>query len=242
LNATSIDVERRGRIEIIRMRRPDNGNRISQQMAEEIVAALEHARQSADVGACVLTGHGDVFCLGGDYWGAGPTGTGRHAFARAFMDMAQAIARLGKPVIAAVNGNAHAGGFSLVIACDMAIAAEDATLGLPEIAKGLFPFLALAIVKDALPKKVLFDIVYRARLMSAAEAKGLHIVNELTGRDAVLDRAVAIAEEASAHNPAILRFGRDLYYNMRNMTPAQALEESGFVLLAALAAEDEAKR
>ena len=149
------------------MRRPEHGNRVSQQMAEEMVAALENARRSAEVGACVLTGHGEVFCLGGDYQGAGPTDAGRHAFARAFIDMAQAMARLGKPLIAAVNGNAHAGGFSLVIACDMAVVAEDATLGLPEVAKGLFPFLALAIVKDALPKKTLFDIVYRARLMDA---------------------------------------------------------------------------
>jgi enoyl-CoA hydratase/carnithine racemase len=241
LTPSEIDVERRGRIEIIRMRRPDHGNRVSQQMAEEMAAALRAARQSPDVGACVLTGHGDVFCLGGDYQGAGPTSAGRHAFARAFMDLAQAMARLGKPLIAAVNGNAHAGGFSLVVACDMAVTADDATLGLPEVAKGLFPFLALAIVKDALPKKALFDIVYRARLMDAAEAKGLHLVNEMVARGAVLERAVQIAGEASAHNPAILRLGRDLYYNMRNLNPAQALEESGFALLAALAAEDEAR-
>src|SRR5438270_910372 len=84
--------------------------RISQTMAEEMTAALETARQSRDVGACVLTGHGDVFCLGGDYWGAGRTSAGRHDFARAFIDMAQAMARLGKPLIAAINGNAHAGG------------------------------------------------------------------------------------------------------------------------------------
>jgi enoyl-CoA hydratase/carnithine racemase len=155
--------------------------------------------------------------------------------------LAQAIARLGKPVIAAINGNAHAGGFSLVVACDMAVAADDATLGLPEAAKGLFPFLALAIVKDALPKKVLFDIVYNARLMNAAEAKDLHLVNEVVSRGAVLERAIAIAERASAYNPSIVRLGRDLYYNMCNMSPAQALEESGFALVAALGAEDESR-
>jgi enoyl-CoA hydratase/carnithine racemase len=241
MKETCIECELRGRVQIIRMRRPDHGNRVSQKMAEEMIAALGRARQSADVSACVLTGYGDVFCLGGDYQGAGPTSTGRLEFARAFMDLAQAMARLGKPVIAAVNGNAHAGGFSLVVACDMAIAAEDATLGLPEAAKGLFPFLALAIVKDALPKKVLFDIVYGARLMDAAEAKGLHLVNEVTPREAVLDRSVAVAQRVSAGNPSILRLGRDLYYNMRSMSPAQALEESGFALVAALGAEDEAR-
>lgn len=238
--APLIETERRGRVEIVRMRRPEHGNRVTQQMAEEMVAAFDAVRQSADVGACVLTGYGDVFCLGGDYWSAGKTSVGRHAFARAFIDMANAMARLGKPLIAAINGNAHAGGFSLMVACDMAIAAEDATFGLPEATKGLFPFLALAIVKDALPKKVLFDIVYRARLMDAAEAKALHLINEAVARDVVLDRAVAIAEQAGAFNPDIVRLGRDLYYNMRGLSPAQALEESGFALAAALAAGDEA--
>lgn len=239
--ATSIEVTRHGRVEVIQMRRPDHGNRVSQAMAEEMIAAFDAARRSADVGACVLTGHGDVFCLGGDYWGAGPTSTGRLEFARAFMDLGQAIARLGKPMIAAINGNAHAGGFSLVVACDMAVAADDATLGLPEAAKGLFPFLALAIVKDALPKKVLFDIVYNARLMDAAEAKALHLVNETVPRATVLERAIAIAERASGYNASVIRLGRDLYYNMRNMSAAQALEESGFALVAALGAEDEAR-
>ena len=237
-----IEVERRGRVQIIRMRRPDHGNRVSQAMAEEMAAALEGARQSPDIGACVLTGDGDVFCLGGDYQGAGPTNEGRLAFARAFIDLAQVMARLGKPLIAAINGNAHAGGFSLVVACDMAVVAEDATLGLPEAAKGLFPFLALAIVKDALPKKVLFDIVYSARLMSAAEARDLHLVNEIVPRGTVLERAVEIGGRASGYNPTILRLGRDLYYNMRNLGPAQALEESRFALLAALAADDEARK
>jgi enoyl-CoA hydratase/carnithine racemase len=241
MTATSIDVERRGAVEIIRMRRPDHGNRVTQQMAEEITAALETARRAPSVSACVLTGHGAVFCLGGDYQGAGPTSRGRLEFGRAFIDLAQAMARLGKPLIAAVNGNAHAGGFSLVVACDMAVMAHDATLGLPEAAKGLFPFLALAIVKDALPKKVLFDVVYGARLMDATEAKALHLVNEAVAREDVLARAVAIAEQASAYNPSIVRLGRDLYYNMRNQSPAQALEESYFALAAALAAEDEAR-
>jgi enoyl-CoA hydratase/carnithine racemase len=223
------------------MKRPDHGNRVSQTMAEEMTAALEEIRQSREVGACVLTGHGDVFCLGGDYQGAGPTSVGRLDFARAFIDLAQAMERLGKPIIGAINGNAHAGGFSLVVACDMAVMTEDATLGLPEAAKGLFPFLALAIVKDALPKKILFDIVYGARLMDAVEAKALHLVNEARPRGIVLDRAIALAERASAYDPSIVRLGRDLYYNMRNMSPAQALEESAFALLAALGAEDETR-
>jgi len=236
-----LTVERLGRVAVLTLCRPEHGNRLTAPLAREVAAALAAARDDRDVGACVLTGAGDTFCLGGDWRGAASTEPSREDYAQALIEMDSAMARLGKPLIAAVNGNAHAGGFSLVIACDMAVVAEDATVGLPQVAKGLFPFLALAIVKDALPKKTLFDVVYRARLMDAAEAKGLHVVNEVVARGAVVDRAVALAEAASAHNPAILRLGRDLYYNMRNMNPAQALEESGFALLAALAAEDEWK-
>src|SRR3954470_9919867 len=220
------------------MRRPVHGNRITQAMAEELTGALESARRSPGVGACVLTGEGEVFCLGGDYRSAGPTNMGRHEFARAFIDMAQAMARLGKPLIAAANGNAHAGGFSVVVACDLAVAAEDATLGLPEAANGLFPFLALAIVKDALPKKVLFELVYGAQLIDAGEAMRLHLVNEVVPRAAVLERGIVIAERACSYDASIIRLGRDLYYNMHNLTPAQALEESGFALVAALGAAD----
>jgi enoyl-CoA hydratase/carnithine racemase len=108
--------------------------------------------------------------------------------------------------------------------------------------KGLFPFLALAIVKGALPKKVLFDVVYGARLMDANEAKALHLVNEVSTRENVLERSVAIVEKTSTYNPSIVRLGRDLYYNTRNLSPGQALEESNLALLAALAAEDEAQQ
>ena len=236
---SQLDVARRGRIAVLTLNRPQHGNRVSQLMAEELTAALEKARTDPAIGACILTGRGDDFCLGGDYQGAGPATAGRMEFARAFIDMNHAMSRLGKPLIAAVNGNAHAGGFSIAIACDLAIVADDATLGLPEAAKGLFPFLALAIVKDALPKKVLFDIVYNARLMSAKEACALHLANEATPRTLVLERANEVAERASSHNADILMLGRDLYYSMRCLGPSEALDKSRFALGVALAAQDQ---
>ena len=74
----------------------------------------------------------------------------------------------------------------MIALCDLAVCAEDATLGLPEAAHGLFPLLALAIVKDSLPQKVFFDLVYRARLLNANEARSLHLVNEVVPRPRVL--------------------------------------------------------
>jgi enoyl-CoA hydratase/carnithine racemase len=232
-----IEVIRRRLIAILTLKRPDSGNRITTQMAQELTVALEAARHDSEIGACVMTGYGDVFCLGGDYHAAGSTEAGRAAYAQALISLDAAMAQLGKPLVAAVNGDAHAGGFSLVAGCDMAVMASDATLGLPEAGKGLFPFIALAIVKDALPKKLLFDIVYNARLMQAQEARALHLVNEIVERGAVLERAVAAAEKASSYNTDMVRLGRDLYYAMRTAAPADALQQARVALAAALEIE-----
>jgi enoyl-CoA hydratase/carnithine racemase len=233
-------VTRRGRVAVLTLNRPEHGNRLTAPLARDLTAALRAVRADAGVGACVLTGAGQDFCLGGDYQGAGPTAAGREEYADALLAMDAAMARLGKPLVAAVNGDgdAHAGGFSVVIGCDLAVAADDATLGLPEAARGLFPFIALAIVKDALPRKVLFDLVYNARLMSAAEARSLHVINEAVPRPAVLDRAVELAERAASHRPEIVALGRDLYYGMRGLPPADAAAAARAALLAALAAAD----
>ena len=232
-------IARRHRVAVLTLSRPEHGNRLTAPLARDVAAALRAARADADVGACVLTGAGRDFCLGGDYRGAGPTAAGREEFASALLEMDAAMAQLGKPLVAAVNGDAHAGGFSVVIGCDLAVAADDATLGLPEAANGLFPFIALAIVKDALPKKVLFDLIYSARLMSAAEARSLHVINESVPRGAVLERAVELAEHASGYRPEIVALARDLYYRLRGLQPADAREEARAALLAALTAADE---
>jgi enoyl-CoA hydratase/carnithine racemase len=231
-------VSRAGRVAVLTMARPGAGNRLTQAMAEAMVAALDAARRDAAVCGCVLTGHGDVFCLGGDYQGAGSATSGRMAVGRGHIDLIDAMVRLGKPLVAAVNGDAHAGGFSLVTACDLAFVAEDATLGLPEAARGLFPFLALAIVREALPKKVLFDIVYGARLLGAAEACALHLANAALPRAAVLPHAVAVVERTAGIDPDILMLGRDLYYATDGQSLPQRLDAARFALGTALASRD----
>lgn len=237
--AGTVEIRRRDGVAILTLTRPAASNRITQQMAESGVAALDEARRDRGIVGCVLTGDGDVFCTGGDYRGAGSSSAGRLEFARAHNDLTNAMSRLGKPLVAAVNGDAHGGGFSLVTLCDLAVCAEDATLGLPEAAHGLFPLLALAIVKDSLPQKVFFDIVYRARLLSASEAQALHLVNEVAPRARVLERAITLAAATRDANPDIVGIGRDLYYDTRCAAPRDADERARFALAAALKALDE---
>jgi enoyl-CoA hydratase/carnithine racemase len=235
----TIEVRRHDGIAILTLTRPAAENRITRQMAEACADALEAARRDRSITGCVLTGDGDVFCTGGDYRGAGSRSADRLEFARAHNDLATATSRLGKPLVAAINGNAHAGGFSLVALCDLAVCAEDATLGLPEAAHGLFPLLALAIVKDSVPQKVFFDLVYRARLLNAREALSLHLVNEVVPRPRVLERALELAASTRHANPDIISIGRDLYYDTRCAVPHDARERARLALMAALKALDE---
>jgi len=237
---TALAISRHGRVAVFMLNRPDYGNRLTTELASEVTAALRAARDDSGIGACVLTGAGDVFCLGGDYRGAGPTEAGRSAYADALIAMDDAMGRLGKPLIAAVNGNAHAGGFGLVVSCDLAVVAENATLGLPEAAVGLFPFIALSTVRDALPKKILFDLIYRARLMQTPEALSLHLVNEALPGKQVVARALALAEEASSYDREIVALGRSLYYETREVRPTEALSAARRALLAALSVVDRA--
>ena len=133
---------------------------------------LNEADQHDNINVVLLHGAGDSFTAGNDLedFAKNPPGPSDSPQAR----LINALIRFSKPLVAAVNGDAHAGGFSLIALCDLAVCAEDATLGLPETAHGLFPLLALAIVKDSLPQKVFFDLVYRARLLNASEARSLH--------------------------------------------------------------------
>ncbi|MEO8626694.1 MAG: enoyl-CoA hydratase/isomerase family protein [Betaproteobacteria bacterium] len=232
---TQLEMARRGRVAILTLTREGHGNRLTVRMAEQLAEALEAVRMDPEIGACVITGHGDVFCLGGDFQGVEPTAGGRKQFAEALVRMDQTMAQLGKPLVAAVNGDAHAGGFGVVISCDLAVVSAAATFGLPEAAKGLFPFIATAIVKDALPKKVFFDLVYNARLLNAQEARELRLVNEVVPSSDVLDRAIAIAERASSYNAEIVKLGRDLYYDLRSAKPKDAFAQAGVALIAALA-------
>ena len=236
----SLVARREDGVAVLALKRPEHGNRLTTALASELASALRAARDDATIGACVLTGAGGVFCLGGDYRGAGPTHEGRGAYADALLELDEAMAQLGKPLVAAVSGNAHAGGFAVMVACDLAVAADDATFGLPEAANGLFPFVALATVRDALPKKVLFEVIYRARLMTAAEAWSLHLINEALPRPQVLSRAVALAAQASMYDREIVALGRDLYYGMRAARSSDDMAAAREALLAALAAADRA--
>ena len=224
---------------LLTINRPDRDNRIDQATGEALRQALEHARADNAVRAVVLTATGGVFCLGGDMDGfPGGSAVQYLGFARAFGDVLMAMSRLGKPLIAAVNGDALAGGFSLLAGCDMAISSERARFGLPELDYGLFPLLDLAATRELMPPKFLFELMYEGRLLTAQEASSMHLINRVTPEQNVAGEALALAQRLAQRSGVAVSIGRDAFHAMRGMSPASALEYARFALATMLSTED----
>ena len=205
-----LERERRGRVEILRLNRPEARNAMSPELSRAIEAALDETESDRGVRAVVLTGTGPVFCAGADLkvvarGGGADIQTEKGGFGGVVQR------DLAKPLIAAVNGHALAGGFELVLACDLVVAAQDADFGLPEAKRGLLaaaggPFRLARRV----PLATALEIVMTGDPIPAARAYALGLVNRVVPAEAVVDEAVALAERILANSPTAVRVARRL--------------------------------
>ena len=212
--------------------RPAADNRVDRESCLLIRDAFRAAEADPAVRVVVLTATGGLFCAGGQVDGAvSGDALAQIAFADAFADLHDAAAALSRPLIVAVNGDALAGGMSLMAAGDLAISVASARFGLPELKAGAFPMLALATAVPVLPRKLLFDLIYNARLLSAAEALQYGLLSAVVA-DGALEQAVAEqAARLCAHNPTAIALGRRAYQAMLDMPRAAALRHGGRALV-----------
>ncbi|HZH77941.1 MAG TPA: enoyl-CoA hydratase/isomerase family protein, partial [Archangium sp.] len=142
--------------------RPKARNALSPQVLDGLMAALDRAEADPAARVVVLTGAGEkVFCAGGDLGQMGGEGgflathDGRRAYGRLLLRLQD----IRKPTVARVNGHALAGGLGLVLACDLAVAAEHAEVGTPEIDVGLLPMMMMALLQRHLGRKRALEMV-----------------------------------------------------------------------------------
>lgn len=224
--ASTVVRETRSHIALLTLNRPEAGNRLDTATLDELAASLRGACRDDGIRSVVITGAGEQFCTGGEPPPSGSGGMAIREFGRAWTDVADATMSLSKPLIAAVNGDALAGGFGLLAMCDLAVASEDAMFGLPEIRAGRFPILALATVVHSFPSKTLFEMIYDGREYSASEARELGFVNRIAPRARVLQEALAWASQIGAHEGNALAVGRSTYYEMRQMSGFNATKHA----------------
>jgi len=194
-----IHLEHRDSVAVLRIEH-GKANAADSELFDDLVRRLDEVEQSAAT-AVVLTGTGKIFSAGVDLFRVLDGGS---AYLRDFLPRLSAglerLLTLPRPVVAAVNGHAIAGGCVLACACDRRLMADPGgVIGLTELLVGVpFPVAALETVRELLPVCHLQDVVYRGRTVSPGEARDIGLVDELVEPGALLERSLASAAELGA--------------------------------------------
>lgn len=204
----TVVVDRCGSVIVVRIDRPEARNALDPATCDAIADALADAAADDVVRAVVLTGTGDLaFCAGMDLKAFAK---GDHRASRITPILREGFP---KPLVAAVNGPAVGGGFELVLACDLVVAADHAWFALPEVQRGLFPAGGGAVVLPRrLPLSIALEVGLTGARLDASRAEALGLVNRLVPAAAVLDTAVALAKEAAANGPLGVRATKALMW------------------------------
>ena len=211
----------------VTINRPERRNAMSWDVITGLRAVVTSAKTDPSVRVLVLTGAGDkAFCAGADLTGMASDTSyvevhdARGELARLFLDMYA----LGKPTVARVRGYALAGGFGLALACDFVVASDDAQFGTPEIDVGLWPYMITVPLLRSMPPKKVLELMLTGRRVDAAEAERIGFVNRVVPA-AELDRATEeLATTLASKSPAIVKLGRDSFYNVLDLSAREALD------------------
>jgi len=185
----------------IALDQPATRNALSDELLDELLAALAAARDDDAVRCVVLAStHETVFSSGGDLAGfaAELPLAHKHAANDRFPRLFMLIGVLGKPVICAARGHVLAGALGLALACDLVVASDRATFGTPEINVGLFPFMIAALVGRNVGRKKMTELLLLGQRIDAAEAHRLGIVNRVVPAGGALAAAIELGAAIAA--------------------------------------------
>jgi 2-(1,2-epoxy-1,2-dihydrophenyl)acetyl-CoA isomerase len=200
-NEPHVLLEKRGRVGIITLNRPERLNAWSQEMARLVREHIEDCNSDESIGAIVLTGAGRGFCSGADLQRPRTEG-GERPRPRVEQDSLTEFLQRSKPLIAAINGAAVGVGFTLPLACDIRIASENARVSMRFVRIGLTPELgSTQILPQVAGLANAAEMMFTGRIYNAQEALRLGVVNKVVPHESLLDEAIALADEI-AFNPA----------------------------------------
>ena len=205
MTTETITVETRGRVGVIRLNRPQALNALNATLRNELLAALEAFAADAGIGCIVITGSDKAFAAGADI---------REMADRSYVDIFNAdyaadyerLARVRKPIIAAVAGFALGGGCELAMMCDFIIAADTAKFGQPEIKLGVIPGMGgTQRLTRAVGKAKAMDLILTGRMMDAAEAERSGLVARVVPAASLMEETMKAAETIAAMSlPSVL--------------------------------------
>ena len=197
---------------VITINRPEAKNAMNKAAAEGIAAALDRLDAEDDLRVAVLTGAGGTFCSGMDLKGF-LRGESPVVEGRGFGGLTQKSPA--KPIIAAVEGYALAGGLELMIACDLVVANTDSKFGIPEAKRGLVAAGGgLLRLPDQIPHKVAMELALTGDFIDAGRAYDLGLINRVTDGSA-MDAAMDLAKSISANGPLAVKVSKQIIEESR---------------------------
>ncbi|MEJ2289528.1 MAG: enoyl-CoA hydratase-related protein [Deinococcales bacterium] len=214
--------DQQGGVRILTLNRPDVRNALSTELRGALAEALEEAAADDGTRAVVVTGAGDAFCAGLDLRElegmAGRSPEENRADSRGLADLLLELATLPKPVVAAVNGPAVAGGAGIVTACDLAVMERDARIGYSEARIGFVAALVSVFLVRQVGEKRARDLLLSARLISAEEAAAIGLVNEVVAPGRALSAAIDRARGLARNAPGSLAMTKTLLAGVSSMS------------------------
>ncbi len=202
-------------------------NAIDHQLTREVIDAYHRARKDDTARAVILTSAlPTVFSAGVDLKLALEfDGQALRSFIEVFYyEMHEALYRIGKPVIAAVNGHARAAGVTWAVSCDIIIAAEEAQMGYPEIDVGLLPAMHLVHLPKQAGRHRAAELLFTGDIVSAAEMHALGVVNHVVPREQVMPTARALARRLAKKSPIAMKLLRDAFVRANDLDYRRSME------------------
>jgi 2-(1,2-epoxy-1,2-dihydrophenyl)acetyl-CoA isomerase len=229
---------KKSRIALITLNRPEKRNPLTPKLREELIEALKEAERDEQINVIILTGAGKAFCAGGDIekfakriQEEDPSQKRRSSIDR-FGAWAVEIAKVDKPIIAAINGVAAGAGISIALLCDLRIASDQAKFILAFIRMGLVPDVGLTYL---LPRTIgmgkALELFYTAGKLDAQEAYGIGLVNKIVPHEKLMEEALAMASQIAKGPRIALRLikravYRELVSSLQEQTELEGLMQN----------------
>ena len=232
----AILTERRGSVLLITFNRPQVRNAVNAALAQGVAAALDELDADDDLTVGVLTGAGGFFCAGMDL-GAFVKGESPWVGDRGFAGIAQRGSR--KPLIAAIEGFAVAGGMEIALSCDLIVAAKGAKMGIPEAKRSLVAAGgALLRLPRRMPYHVVMELALTGDPLPAERFHDFGVVNRLTEPGGAVDAALELAAALAKNGPLALMASKQVLQEQFDWTSAEMWDKQGAIAGSVFASED----
>jgi enoyl-CoA hydratase/carnithine racemase len=229
-------VTQRGSLGIATLNRPEERNPLDPVTAPALLDAMTSLFADDSVRSVAIAGAGEAFCAGGNLRQMGRfrelAAHEAYAWPEAIVELHRLMLRAPKPVVAAVDGPAYAGGMGLAGMCDIVLATERSSFALPETRVGMFPMIIVAHLSRSVPRKALLEMLLTGDPIDAAEAYRLGFVNRIyPDRHALEEGLDDYAARFVRSSPQAIRLGRRAFSLLADLPAEQALDAAPFLNL-----------